>query len=244
MISPFYRGNTKIYRFRFTAPNPAWVCVEPVSIVTSVKGICDTVSYPIDDGPTVDDEGNAVSSIVEAITDDWTLTFTSATDYTCAGIIEGNVGAGNITTDFAPDIKDAVDGSCDTLFILPKEAWGGTFVAGDTVTFSTVAREVVVDITDYEITLTFIVDAEAGDDPTVQFTDTAGDNILDDVANGLMFVTLVSGESAKLVEDRYEYGFERRIPDISLDTTLDLVATLDSGKVNILTPAKEVPVIP
>jgi hypothetical protein len=68
----------------------------------------------------------------------WTLTFTSATAYTIAGDTLGSIGTGTTTSDTAP----ANPGTGSPYFTLLSTAWGGTFAAADTVTFTTTAAAV------------------------------------------------------------------------------------------------------
>lgn len=88
-----------------------------------------------------------------------------------------------------------------------------------------------VDITNWKIILTF---KESDDDPDqsaiLQVSNTAGDNPLDDVANGVMYVTLHSTESMKLEpKTTIFFGFRR----VVLGTSPSLVKTLMTGKVAI-----------
>ncbi len=65
------------------------------------------------------------------VTDDWTLTFSGASDFSCSGANTGSVGSGEITTDFTP-----ANGS-SYYFKIDKDGWGGSPANGDTLTFST-----------------------------------------------------------------------------------------------------------
>lgn len=69
---------------------------------------------------------------VGTVTDSWTLTFTSATEFSATGLNTGSVGSGDITTDFQP-----ANGS-SYYFMIDADGWGGTWALGDTVTFNTV----------------------------------------------------------------------------------------------------------
>ena len=64
--------------------------------------------------------------------------------------------------------------------------------------------------------------------------------VLDDLPEGIMYLELISGDSADLIEDEYQYGFERRIPFAPVDIDKDDVRTLDAGTVGILTPRKTI----
>jgi len=69
---------------------------------------------------------------VGTITDSWTLTFADASNFSVVGASEGSVGSGDINTDFQP-----VNGG-SYYFKLDKNGWGGTWAAGDTITFNTI----------------------------------------------------------------------------------------------------------
>lgn len=69
-----------------------------------------------------------------AIEDTWTLTFTGATSYSVSGASTGALaGTGSTAGSFAPT-NTAFGGP---YFSIPTGAFGGTFTAGDTVTFTT-----------------------------------------------------------------------------------------------------------
>jgi len=68
-----------------------------------------------------------------SIYDSWTLTFTSATAFTIAGVAAGSVTGGDIGSDYTPSNPS----TSSPYFTIQASAWGGTFVAGDTVTFDT-----------------------------------------------------------------------------------------------------------
>lgn len=90
-------------------------------ILTSAGGSFDDTNYPV--------LGHGVGSIYE----DWTVTFTSPTAFTCSGSVVGSVGSGNTSSDFSP-----VNGNFSRpYFTLPSAAWSGSFVSGDSLTFRT-----------------------------------------------------------------------------------------------------------
>lgn len=66
-----------------------------------------------------------------AYSDTITVTFTAATTFTAAGTVLGSLGAGNVGSVFAPSNPD----TASALFTIPAAAWGGTYLAGDTVSF-------------------------------------------------------------------------------------------------------------
>ncbi len=90
-------------------------------VVTSVAGTYDNGTSPI------------VPSGIGTVEQDWTLTFTSATEFGVVGNTLGSVGAGVISSNFVP----AHPVLFSPYFTIPAAAWGGTFDAGDTITFTT-----------------------------------------------------------------------------------------------------------
>lgn len=87
---------------------------------TTASGTYDETTYPLE----TFNRGT--------VTDTWTITFTDSVNFTCSGANTGAVSAGNINTDFAP-----MNGA-SYYFRINKDGWGGTWGAGETVTFSTV----------------------------------------------------------------------------------------------------------
>jgi hypothetical protein len=88
--------------------------------VTSAAGTFDDTTYPI----LGDNKGT--------IEQNWTLTFTSGSAFTVAGDTIGSVGAGAIGADFAPN--NPATGT--PYFTIDHLAFGGTFIAGDTIIFA------------------------------------------------------------------------------------------------------------
>lgn len=86
---------------------------------TSAVGTYDESTYPV------------VMYNPGAVSDNWTLTFSSATVFSVAGALTGSLGAGNISTNFMP-----ANGS-SYYFKIDKSGWGGTWASGDTITFTT-----------------------------------------------------------------------------------------------------------
>lgn len=82
---------------------------------------------------TFDNEGT--------IDQDWTITFTSATDFDVSGDVVGSVGSGTISGTFAPGNPDFGGAP---YFTIPTGAWGGTFVAADTVEFTTIPSQIPI----------------------------------------------------------------------------------------------------
>lgn len=90
---------------------------------TSASGTYDETTYPV-----------AVNNI-GTVTDTWTLTFTAATTFTVSGTNVGSVGSGSTGSNFSPINANA--GTGDYYFQILSAGWGGTFVTGDTITFTT-----------------------------------------------------------------------------------------------------------
>jgi hypothetical protein len=88
---------------------------------TSAAGTYDEATYP----PTLAQVGT--------VRDDFTITFTSATAFSCSGLYEGAVGTGQVSQDFSP-INPATG---TPYFTIDKDGWGGTWAIGNTVTFKT-----------------------------------------------------------------------------------------------------------
>jgi hypothetical protein len=70
---------------------------------------------------------------IGTVEDSWTITFTNATQFTCAGANTGSVGSGQVTDDpFSPS-----NASGGTYFAIDASAWGGSWSSSETVTFDT-----------------------------------------------------------------------------------------------------------
>lgn len=78
--------------------------------------------------------GNLLVPSKGSITESWTLTFSSATAFTVSGTTVGALaGTGSRSASYS-----ATNPSTSTpYFTIPAGAWGGTFAAGNTVTFNT-----------------------------------------------------------------------------------------------------------
>ncbi len=87
--------------------------------INSANGIYDFHNYPI----LVDNRGSVEDTI--------TLTFTSGTDFDASGDYLGDIGSGNIDSDFDP-----INPNTGTPYFTVRAAgWGGTWVSGDTMVF-------------------------------------------------------------------------------------------------------------
>jgi len=82
-------------------------------------GTFDNGTYPI--------LHDSIGSIYQTVT----LTFSSATAFSAVSSVLGSLGTGNITTNFAPNNADF----SKPYFTLNKNAWGGTWANGETLTF-------------------------------------------------------------------------------------------------------------
>lgn len=89
--------------------------------VTSAGGTFNNTDYPI------------VVDSIGGIRQNWTLTFTTATAFNLTGDVVGNIGSGNVGSNLQPVNPNL----SKPYFVLPTAGWGGTFTAGDTVTFTT-----------------------------------------------------------------------------------------------------------
>jgi hypothetical protein len=85
-----------------------------------------------------------------------------------------------------------------------------------------------VNITGWKIYLTFKASPDDADPGLAQISTTAGDDVLDDTANGLMYVFLDQPSSESLDVGKIYYEFTRIIPGPPLEKT-----TLDKGTVKI-----------
>jgi hypothetical protein len=90
-------------------------------VKTSVAGTVDFSTYPI------------ILDNIGTVDEDWTLTFTDATHFALTGDSLGAVTTGIISSDFAPNNGDFTK----PYFTIETEVWGGTWAAGNTVTFTT-----------------------------------------------------------------------------------------------------------
>ncbi len=92
--------------------------------LSSVAGSYDEINYPV--------LGDHIGTIEQT----WTLTFTNATNFTCAGDLVGTVGSGAIGGgDFAPNNPDFSKPYFTLTDATPP--WGGTWATADTITFTT-----------------------------------------------------------------------------------------------------------
>lgn len=83
---------------------------------------------------TFDEIGNPITGDnIGTIEQTWTLTFSSATNFSVIGDTVGAVGSGSISTDFSPNNPS----HSKPYFTLPSAAWGGTWASSETLVFQT-----------------------------------------------------------------------------------------------------------
>ena len=98
-------------------------CTDSGTVATTAgSGDYDDATYP--------PEGDNIATIE----DTWTLTFTSASAFSCAGAATGAVAAGNTSSDFAPPNSAQ---SNKPFFTLLSAGWTGAWATGDTLVFTT-----------------------------------------------------------------------------------------------------------
>ncbi|MFN3980152.1 MAG: hypothetical protein ACK4SA_07205 [Caldilinea sp.] len=104
---------------------------EVASVVGTVSGVAVTSAGGNFNSATV---GNLIAHNKGAVAENWTLTFTGATTYTVTGTSVGALAStGSTSADYAP-----VNPSTGTpYFTIKALGWGGTFQAGNTMTFTT-----------------------------------------------------------------------------------------------------------
>ena len=102
-------------------------CIEAASVLASISNVVVTSAT----GGTLN-SASLVAHNKGATHDTITLTFTSATAFTAAGLIAGSLGSGTRSADFSPTNS----GIGTPYFTIPSTAWGGTFAAGNTVVFT------------------------------------------------------------------------------------------------------------
>jgi len=79
-------------------------------------------------------ENEIVVDAVGGVADNYTITFSSGSAFSCTNGAGDNIGSGNRSSVFQP-LNPHFAGR--PYFILPPEFWQGTWAAGDTLTFST-----------------------------------------------------------------------------------------------------------
>jgi hypothetical protein len=87
----------------------------------SAAGTYDETTYP----PVLYNDGT--------VEEDWTLIFTSGSNFSVSGAYYGNLGFGSIGTNFSPVNPD----TGQPYFTISSLGWGGTWGNGDIITFTT-----------------------------------------------------------------------------------------------------------
>lgn len=67
------------------------------------------------------------------VEDDWTLTFSDSANFSVSGAYYGSIGSGSTGTDFEPVNSD----TGQPYMKIESAGWGGTWAAGETITFTT-----------------------------------------------------------------------------------------------------------
>lgn len=88
---------------------------------TTAAGTYDETTYP----PVLFNDGT--------VEDDWTITFTNASNFSVSGVHTGSVGTGSVSADLSPINPD----TGQPYFTINNLGWGGTWAVGNTVTFTT-----------------------------------------------------------------------------------------------------------
>lgn len=121
LLNDYLASNTSVASVIFTDATTLIPTFESVIATTAGDGDYNDTTNPL--------EGDNNGGIEEV----FTLTFTSATEYTCVGAFVGEVGSGNITSDFSPINTDF----SKPYFILRLGGWSGSWVSGDTLEIQT-----------------------------------------------------------------------------------------------------------
>jgi hypothetical protein len=67
------------------------------------------------------------------VEDDWTLTFTSSSNFSVSGAYYGSAGTGSVGVNFSPVNPD----TGEPYFTISAAGWGGAWNSGDSLTFTT-----------------------------------------------------------------------------------------------------------
>ena len=119
--------NGSVLEFGYTQANDTVISsvIEQASVVASAGNFTLTTTSGTPDQAAV------MGSNKGAVQDTITLTFTSASGFTAAGVILGALGTGTTGATFQP--SNAGVGA--PYFSIPSTAWGGTWASGETVEF-------------------------------------------------------------------------------------------------------------
>lgn len=133
--SPSYSGNVATIVVTPALANSYLGTVTKVASVYEPGDVRGVVASWVETGSGTYNEGTypVLCDHIATVEQDWTLTFTSATAFTVSGDVVGSVGAGNVSSDFAP----ANSAYSKPYFTLRSAGFGGTWTTGDTITFKT-----------------------------------------------------------------------------------------------------------
>jgi len=90
-------------------------------VETSTLGTFDETTYPI------------INDSIGTVEETWTVTFSSATNYSVSGDTLGSIGSGITSSDFSPNNGDFTK----PYFTLTAAGFGGTWANGETIVFQT-----------------------------------------------------------------------------------------------------------
>lgn len=97
------------------------ICTEDSYAVTSTSGTYDDTTYPV------------VLTTEDTVEEEWTVTFSDASNFSVVGTRLGAVGSGTIGSDFEPNNPS----TSNPYFSLPALGWGGTWANAETLVFET-----------------------------------------------------------------------------------------------------------
>lgn len=131
-----FHPRSRIVRFVWGGPWPFYIVHNHSFWDFPNGGISQIVSTSAGTG-FFDEDDEPIELVGGDVFDDWTLTFTSPTEFTAVGVVSGDVGSGNTSSDFEPNNPDEGAG----YFLIFKEGWTGVWAADDTFRFRTTPRE-------------------------------------------------------------------------------------------------------
>lgn len=108
---------------------PSNATVSSIYEVGDVRATIDLVSNTSVNGSIT--QGGIIPNQRGAIYDEYTITFTSSTAFTCESVTQGTIGSGNRNSTFSPVNPQA----SAPYFSISSGAWSGTFVQGDEINF-------------------------------------------------------------------------------------------------------------
>jgi len=119
-------GDTLLNNYAAATPTYVASVYEPSDVEASVDNVVKTTS-----AGTATDPLDCVADNIGAIEDSITITFTDDTNFTVSGVRAGSMGSGNISTNLEPINPDF----SKPYFVFNASNWGGTWAAGETLTF-------------------------------------------------------------------------------------------------------------